>query len=71
MRYGRIIDVLWGKWRARKRSRGVISFLRTCMYRWAPDNQARARTEPAPSELLKATGMQPDHEKGRTRQGST
>ncbi|KPA23080.1 hypothetical protein shim_13740 [Shimia sp. SK013] len=37
------------------------------MYRWAPGNQARTRTEPAPSELLKATGMQPYYEKGRTR----
>lgn len=37
------------------------------MYRWAPGNQARARTEPAPSELLKATGMQPYHGKGSTR----
>ncbi len=27
------------------------------MYRWVPDNQARTQTEPAPSELLKATGM--------------
>jgi len=30
------------------------------MYRWVPGNRTRARTEPAPSELLKATGMQPD-----------
>ena len=29
------------------------------MYRWVPGNRTRARTEPAPSELLKATGMQP------------
>ena len=34
-----------------------VLFPRTCVYRWAPDNQARARTEPAPSDLLKATGM--------------
>ena len=27
------------------------------MYRWAPGNEARATTEPAPSDLLKATGM--------------
>ncbi len=39
------------------------------MYRWAPGNQTRVRTEPAPSDLLKATGMLPYHEKGRTRQG--
>lgn len=29
------------------------------MYRWAPDNRTTVRTEPAPSELFKATGMQP------------
>ena len=29
------------------------------MYRWVPGNRTRIRTEPAPSELLKATGMQP------------
>ena len=29
------------------------------MYRWASGNQTRAWTEPTPSELLKATGMQP------------
>ena len=29
------------------------------MYRWGPGNRTKARTEPAPSELLKATGMQP------------
>ncbi len=27
------------------------------MYRWVPDNEARTKTEPAPSDLLKATGM--------------
>ena len=56
-------------WRARNRSRVVLSFPRTCVYRWAPGNQTRVRTEPAPSDLLKATGMLPYHEKGRTRQG--
>ncbi len=30
------------------------------MYRWAPVNRTRVRTEPAPSELLKVTGMQPN-----------
>ena len=40
-------------------NRLVISFPRTCVYRWAPDKWARTQTEPAPSELLKATGMQP------------
>ena len=29
------------------------------MFRWVPGNQARTRTEPAPSELLKATRMLP------------
>ena len=29
------------------------------MYRWGPGNRTKARTEPAPSALLKATGMQP------------
>ncbi len=38
------------------------------MYRWASGNRTRIRTEPIPSELLKATGMQPSHEKSRTRQ---
>ena len=33
------------------------------MYRWAPDNRTRARTEPAPSDLLKATGIRPYNEK--------
>ncbi|SEQ30287.1 hypothetical protein SAMN04488092_105207 [Thalassovita taeanensis] len=37
------------------------------LYRWAPGNQARTRTEPAPSELLKATGMLPYDAKSRTR----
>lgn len=32
-------------------------FLRTCMYRWVPGNKARAMTEPAPSEKIKATGI--------------
>ena len=55
-------------WRARS-DRVVISFPRTCVYRWASGNRTRIRTEPIPSELLKATGMQPCHEKSRTRQG--
>ncbi len=39
------------------------------MYRWAPGNKATAMTEPAPSELLKATGILPAcDEKGRNRQ---
>ena len=41
------------------RNRLVLSFPRTCMYRCGPGNRTKARTEPAPSELLKATGMQP------------
>jgi hypothetical protein len=36
------------------------------MYRWAPDKWTRVRTEPAPSELLKATGMLPRHKKNRS-----
>ena len=36
---------------------GRYLFPRTCMYRWAPGNRTRARPEPAPSDLLKATGM--------------
>jgi hypothetical protein len=36
------------------------------MYRWAPDNEARATTEPAPSDLLKATGIEPSYEKRRS-----
>ena len=39
--------------------REVFSFPRTCVNRWAPGNRTRIRTEPAPSELRKATGMQP------------
>ena len=40
--------------------RMVFSFPRTCVYRWVPDKRTRIRTEPAPSELLKSTGMQPN-----------
>ena len=29
------------------------------MYRWAPDKKTRVSTEPAPSDLLKATGIRP------------
>jgi hypothetical protein len=37
------------------------------MYRWAPDNEATAKTEPAPSDLLKATGILPRvYEKSRS-----
>ena len=36
------------------------------MYRWAPGNEARATTEPAPSDLLKATGIEPSYEKRRS-----
>ena len=37
------------------------------MYRWEPGNKARALTAPAPSDLLKATGMLPHvYEKSRS-----
>ncbi len=40
-------------------NRRAISFPRTCFYRWAPGKWTKVQTEPAPSDLLKATGMQP------------
>ena len=46
---------------------GASEFPRTCNYRWAPGKRTTIRTEPAPSELLKATGICPRHGKGRTR----
>jgi len=48
-----------------------VAFPRTCIYRWAPGNETTIPPEPAPSDLLKATGMYPSHEKGRTRQSQT
>ncbi len=46
------------EWRDR-RNRAGGAFPRTCSYRWAPGNRTTIRTEPAPSDLLKATGMGP------------
>jgi hypothetical protein len=37
------------------------------MYRWAPGNQTTVRPEPAPSDLLKATGICHRYEEGQTR----
>lgn len=45
----------------------AFEFPRTCFHRWAPGNRTTIRTEPAPSVLLKATGINPRHGKGSTR----
>ena len=37
------------------------------MIRWEPDNRTRIRSEPAPSDVRKATGIGPRHGKGSTR----
>ena len=40
------------------------------MYRWAPGNRTRIQTEPAPSEMLKATGILPQAREEQTRHPS-
>lgn len=47
------------------RNRLVISFPRTCIYRWAPGKWTKIQTEPAPSDLIKATGIGPRLREGQ------
>ena len=46
-------------------NRRASAFPRTCIYRWAPGNEATTPPEPAPSDLLKATGMLPMSREGQ------